>query len=79
MADDNIYLELAKIAIPTCVFLAGVLQYRKAQGWKRMEFVAQQIERFRSDPIVRRVFTMLDWGERRIDVGLPFEPSWISP
>jgi len=38
-----------------------------------MEFVAQQIEKFRADPIVKRVFTMLDWRERRIDLGIPFE------
>jgi hypothetical protein len=71
-------LDLAKVVVPTCAFLVGLGQYRKAQAWKRMEFVAQQIERFRADVIVRRVLTMLDWGERRIDLGIPFEPNLRS-
>ena len=43
-----------------------------------MEFVAQEIDKFRADPAVKRVLTMLDWGERRIDLGVPFEPNLNS-
>lgn len=75
---DNIWFELAKVAIPSCVFGAGLIQYRHAQSWKRMEFVAQQVEKFRADAMVRRVLMMLDYGERRIDLGLPLEANLRS-
>ena len=75
---DHIWLEVAKVVVPSCVFGAGLIQYRHAQSWKRMEFVAQQVEKFRADAMVRRVLTMLDYAERRIDLGVPLEGNLHS-
>ena len=47
-------------------FVAGLIQYRKAQRWKRTEWVAQQVKAVLSDPLVDSALKMIDWGGRRI-------------
>jgi hypothetical protein len=47
-------------------FLCGLYQYSQAQKWKRLEFVAQEMKAYESDPVVQIVFQMLDWGARVI-------------
>ena len=47
-------------------FVVGLAQYRRAQHWKRAEWVAQEMKSFLGDPIVQAVFLMFDWGSRRI-------------
>jgi len=44
------------------------LQYRKADQWKRAEFLANEMKEFFDDPDVRNVLTMIDWGQRRVDL-----------
>ena len=50
----------------TLAFAIGLMQYRRAQHWKRAEWVAQEMKSFLGDPIVQAVFLMIDWGSRRI-------------
>jgi hypothetical protein len=47
-------------------FIVGLAQYRRAQHWKRAEWVAQEMKSFLGDPVVQAVLLMLDWGSRRI-------------
>src|SRR5207253_10623044 len=47
-------------------FIVGLLQYRKAQQWKRAEWVAQEMKQLFNDSVVRSVLLMIDWGARRI-------------
>jgi hypothetical protein len=48
------------------VFGFGVLQYRKAQKWKRNEFLAEEIKEFNESKSVRDALSMLDWYGRTI-------------
>lgn len=66
----SLVLDIVKLTGASVAFGVGLWQYRRAQAWKRMEFLAQQVEKFRADPMVKRVFLMLDWSERWIDFGL---------
>lgn len=57
----------------TFLFTAGVaikviVEYVRAQRWKRFEFIGQQIKDFSTDPQVRKVMTMLDWDGRDIEL-----------
>ncbi|MCX6595312.1 MAG: hypothetical protein NTV70_02975 [Acidobacteria bacterium] len=70
---DNQLIEVVKVVGGGMAFGLGLWQYRVAQSWKRMEFTAAEIAKFRADPMVRRVYLMLDWEARRIDLGLPKE------
>jgi hypothetical protein len=44
--------------------LLGVIQYSRAQTWKRQEFLAQQMKDFFAIPAVPVVEQMLDWNSR---------------
>jgi hypothetical protein len=47
-------------------FAIGLVQYRRAQHWKRTEWVAQEMKKLFSDPIVQAAFMMIDWGSAEI-------------
>ncbi len=47
-------------------FIMSLLQYRKAQLWKRAEWIALEMKSFLADPMVQNTLMMLDWGKRRI-------------
>jgi hypothetical protein len=49
-------------------FLLGLLQYRRAQQWKRAEWVAQEMKGLFADPMVRGALFMIDWGSRRVEL-----------
>ena len=42
-------------------FLIGLLQYRKAQRWKRSEWLATEMQAFFADPVVKAALYMIDW------------------
>lgn len=46
----------------------GYVQYRKADRWKRAEFLAKELKEFFDDPDVKNVLLMIDWGSRRINL-----------
>jgi hypothetical protein len=48
------------------VFGIGLFQYRRAQQWKRAEWVAQEMKQLFGDPLVQASLLMIDWGSRRI-------------
>lgn len=48
------------------VFAIGLFQYRRAQQWKRAEWVAQEMKQWFADPLVQAALLMIDWGSRRI-------------
>src|SRR4051812_1226048 len=50
----------------TIAFAIGLVQYRRAQQWKRAEWVAQEMKQLFSDPIVQAALLMIDWGSRQI-------------
>jgi hypothetical protein len=50
----------------TLAFAVGLVQYRRAQHWKRAEWVAQEMKGLFGDPVVQAAFLMMDWGSRRI-------------
>jgi hypothetical protein len=47
-------------------FIVGLAQYRRAQHWKRVEWVAQEMKSLFGDPLVQAALLMFDWGSRRI-------------
>jgi hypothetical protein len=44
------------------------MQYRRAQRWKRAEFVANEMKEFKADPMVRNALLLLDWNERAVEL-----------
>jgi len=64
------WITLAAMSGALIAFLAGLMQYRRAQRWKRAEFVAGEMKEFKADPWVRNALLLLDWNERAIDLFL---------
>ncbi len=64
MSDGQI--QLIGICVTAIAFLIGLLQYRKSQKWKVLEFVALEMKDFENEPEVQNVKFMLDWDEKWI-------------
>lgn len=62
----NIYIELFLAVIALITLIIGLLEYIKAQKWKRMEFLSNEIKEFNSNFNVKRAFLMLDWSLYKI-------------
>jgi hypothetical protein len=48
--------------------LFAVRQYKRAEQWKRAEFVAKEMKDFFEDPKVRAALQLIDWGTRRFNL-----------
>jgi hypothetical protein len=47
-------------------FLAGLVQYRSAQLWRRKEFIGREIKSFLDDKVVKTALLLIDWSTRHI-------------
>lgn len=59
------WITLVGVISSLSAFLAGLLQYIKAQKWKRAEFVAKEIKEFESNHTIQIAMQMLDWNARK--------------
>ena len=50
------------LLVASTAFLAGLIQYRKAQAWKKAEFVAAEVKALFADPAVQFALHLLDWN-----------------
>lgn len=54
----------------------GYIQYRKADRWKRAEFLANEMRAFFDNSSIKHVKTMIDWAPRRINLFQVEETEW---
>ena len=54
------------LVVAAAAFAIGLGQYRKAQAWKRAEWVAQEMRELMERPLVRSALQMIDWGLRDV-------------
>jgi hypothetical protein len=62
-------IEVLRMVATLVAAFVAMRQYLRAQAWKRMEFVAREVERFHASPAVARVLIMLKWEGGTIDLG----------
>ncbi len=62
------YLKMLALFGASLVFIVGLWQYRKAQQWKRAEFLAQEMKDFFAAPRVQKALLLIDWGCREISL-----------
>jgi hypothetical protein len=60
------FLKALVVLGATVAFVVGLIQYRRAQHWKRVEWVAQEMKGLFADPVVQAALQMFEWGSRRI-------------
>jgi hypothetical protein len=63
-------VSLLGFAGAIAAFIFAFIQYRRSEQWKRAEFIASEVKDFESDPVVQNALTMIDWGNRRINLFL---------
>lgn len=62
------WFELMGSIFTLAAIIFGIIQYIKAQKWKRLEFVSKEINDFENDKDVRNAKFMLDWDESEIEL-----------
>jgi len=58
-------VKAVAIVTASLAFIAGLVQYRRAQQWKRAEWVANEMKELFSDHLVQSALRMLDWAAQR--------------
>jgi hypothetical protein len=61
-------LEIVKITGAAIAFCVGLWQYRGAQRWKRVEFVASEMKAFFNEESTKAALFMLDWSQKEIEL-----------
>src|ERR1700733_518476 len=51
-------------------FFVGLAQYKRADYWKRAEFLAKDLKDFFNDKQVSTALTLMDWGARYVSLGV---------
>lgn len=75
-------IEEAKLVVSILGFagtiatiLLAIRQYKRAEQWKRAEFVAREVKDFESNPAVRNALSMIDWSTRRVNLAQKQNPT----
>jgi hypothetical protein len=55
-------------SIALFTFASGIRQRERAEVWKRTEFLAKEMEKVFSEPMIRNALTMIDWSDRKINL-----------
>lgn len=62
----SVLLDATGLVGASVAFCIGLVQYRRAQQWKRAEFLAKEMKELASDLRATIALTMVDWPERLI-------------
>ncbi|MEA2489753.1 MAG: hypothetical protein QOH21_1545, partial [Acidobacteriota bacterium] len=61
-------LNVVTFAGAAVAFAFGLWQYRNGQKWRRMEWIAKEMDAFFADSGVTKAQQMIDWGTRPIEL-----------
>jgi hypothetical protein len=53
--------EWITVIVAIIAFVLGLFQYRRAQKWRRMEWIAAEVKAFFGGPHVKNALLILDW------------------
>lgn len=64
--EASVFIEALVALVAVVTLIIGLLEYTKAQRWKRMEFLSNEIKEFNKNSDVKRALLMLDWNIYKI-------------
>jgi hypothetical protein len=62
------YIQLGGLIIGAIVFIVGLLQYRAAQKWQRLQFAANEVRTFEAKHSTLCAMVMLDWIQKSVEL-----------
>src|SRR5580692_6311686 len=65
---DKEWVDAGAAAVAALTFAAGIVQYARAQAWRRSEFAWQMVDRLSKDPQLALCRVFMDWSPRRIKI-----------
>jgi hypothetical protein len=75
LKDNKDAISSAGTIFAVAVFAFAFFQYRRAESWKKSEFIAKLYKEFVDDPECQRAMWMMDWEEtRQINFGSEDKP-----
>jgi hypothetical protein len=54
--------------------IKGLVEYERAQQWKRGEFLAGEMKEFHANKDIRKALSILDWADRKVEL-FPDHPN----
>lgn len=72
------WIAIIGIASGLIAFGAGLWQYRRAQQWKRAEFVAKQMNSFERNLKIGLALQRLDWNSRTYELAIGEDGAIIT-
>jgi hypothetical protein len=61
-------IALVGVTVGVITAIRGLIEYDRAQRWKRGEFLASEMKAFHADPAIRKALFILDWSDRKVEL-----------
>jgi hypothetical protein len=61
-------IGLVGVTVGVITAIKGLIEYDRAQRWKRGEFLASEMKAFHSNPSIRKALFILDWSDRKVEL-----------
>jgi len=61
-------IGLVGVTVGVITAIRGLVEYDRAQRWKRGEFLASEMKAFHSNPSIRKALSILDWSDRKVEL-----------
>ena len=75
LAVFQLFVSILGFTGAAAAFVFAIFQYKRAEKWRRTEFLAREIKEFESDPAIQNALLMVDWGVRKINLFLKSDPT----
>lgn len=70
---EKFILQIVVGFVGIITLIRAYMEYRRAQLWKRKEFAAQELDRLRTDPLLKFCCMAMDWHQRDVKPPVGYE------
>lgn len=64
--DLDLTIKAVAVLVSSFVLIKGICEYKKAQQWKKLEFVSKEMKDFFNDFNTKRALILLDWNSNTL-------------
>lgn len=74
--DFEFWIKILTAILAVLTFTKAIIEYGKAQNWKKAEFLAKEIKEFYANIDVQNALLMLDWNELEVEIPIGEEKTF---